>query len=58
MREWAFKLLPGDVVLIDRGFNIMEQVGQFQAKVQLPAFTIGEAQLSPKEVKESGNEQE
>ena len=28
------KLLPVDVVLVDRGFNIMELVGQFQAKVQ------------------------
>ena len=37
----------------DRGFNIMELVGQFKAEVQLPAFTKGKLQLSPKKVKES-----
>ena len=31
----------------------MEQVGQFKAEVQLPAFTKGKLQLNPKEVKES-----
>ena len=47
------KLLPGDLVLADRGFNIMELVEQYKAKVQLPAFTKGKSQLTAKEVKQS-----
>ena len=47
------KLLPGDLVLVDRGFNIMELVEQYKAKVQLPAFTKGKSQLTAKEVKQS-----
>ena len=33
------KLLPGDVVLADRGFDIAEPVGVMQANLQIPAFT-------------------
>ena len=33
------KLLPGDVVLADRGFDISESVGMMQASLQMPAFT-------------------
>ena len=44
------KLLPGDVVLADRGFNIAESVGLMQACLHIPAFTKGKAQLSTLEV--------
>ena len=47
------KLLPGDLILADRGFNIMELVDQYKAKVKLPAFTKGKSQLSAEEVKQS-----
>jgi len=44
------KLLPGDVVLADRGFDISESVGMMQASLQIPAFTKGKSQLSALEV--------
>jgi len=44
------KLLPGDVVLADRGFDIAESVGMMQASLHIPAFTKGKAQLSALEV--------
>lgn len=47
------KLLPGDVVLADRGFNIRESVGMMCAEVKVPAFTRGRAQLEAKDVEET-----
>ena len=44
------KLLPGDLVLADRGFDIRESVGVMCAEVHIPAFTKGKKQLSAKEV--------
>ena len=44
------KLLPGDVVLADRGFDIAEAVGMMQAQLHIPAFTKGKQQLSALEV--------
>ena len=44
------KLLPGNVVLADRGFHIAESVGIMQASLRIPAFTKGKDQLSPTEV--------
>ena len=46
-------LLPGDVVLADRGFDIADSVGVFQAKLYIPAFTRGKTQLSALEVEET-----
>ena len=43
-------LLPGDVVMVDRGFNIEEAVNFFQAKLAIPNFTRGKSQLHPLEV--------
>lgn len=47
------KLLPGDTVLADRGFNIANEVSIYYATVQIPAFTKGKAQLDPKDVEET-----
>ena len=44
------KLLPGDVVLADRGFTIFDLIEQYQAHAKLPAFTKGKNQLEAKEV--------
>ena len=33
------KILPGDVILADRGFDISTSVGLYGARVVLPAFT-------------------
>ncbi|XP_077552871.1 uncharacterized protein LOC144167458 [Haemaphysalis longicornis] len=38
-------LLPGDSVLADRGFTIGDAVGMCGAKLEIPAFTKGKAQL-------------
>ena len=43
-------LLPGDLVLADRGFNIQESIGIYCAEVKLPPFTKGKPQLSQLEV--------
>lgn len=47
------KLLPGDIVLADRGFDIADSVGFYQAKLYIPAFTKGKSQLSAQEVDET-----
>uniref|UniRef100_A0A6P8HFF1 Uncharacterized protein LOC116292043 n=1 Tax=Actinia tenebrosa TaxID=6105 RepID=A0A6P8HFF1_ACTTE len=44
------KLIPGDMVMADRGFTITESVGLMQAKLVIPAFTKGKAQLDPVDV--------
>ena len=43
-------LLPGDIVLADRGFGIEDSVGLYCASLARPAFTKGKPQLSPLEV--------
>ena len=47
------KLLPGDVVLADRGFDISDSVGMRQAKLYIPAFTKGKDQLAAFKVEET-----
>ena len=44
------KLLPGDMILADRGFTIQESVGLYCAEVKLPPFTRGKKQLSRVEI--------
>ena len=39
-------LLPGDLVLADRGFTVQESVGMYYAEVKIPPFTRGKKQLS------------
>ena len=41
------KLLPGDIILVDRGFDIQDGVGLRYAEANIPAFTKGKLQLSP-----------
>jgi len=43
-------LLPGDLVLADRGFNVQDAVSLYCAEVKLPPFTKGKKQLSNCEV--------
>lgn len=47
------KLLPGDVVIGYRGFNVEDSVGLYAASLKIPAFTRGKLQLSAQEVKET-----
>ena len=44
------KLVPGDVLLADRGFDIEEAVALKGVKLYIPAFTRGKPQLSAKDV--------
>ncbi len=43
-------LLPGDVVLADRGFTVEDSVNYYMAELCVPAFTKGKPQLSKKEI--------
>ena len=47
------KILPGDLILADHGFDIKESVGSCAAKVHIPAFTKGRNQLSAADVEET-----
>ena len=46
-------LLPGDVVLADRGFTVGDSVGLYCAELKTPAFMRGKSQLTRKEVDET-----
>ena len=43
-------LLPGDIVLADRGFDVTDSVAIMGASLDLPAFTKGREQLSAREI--------
>ncbi|XP_070177622.1 uncharacterized protein [Littorina saxatilis] len=47
------KLLPGDLVLADRGFDIKESVGLMCAEVKIPAFTRGKCQMEARSIEET-----
>ena len=47
------KLLPGDLVLADRGFTIQEQVWFKHAEFNIPAFTKGKNQLDPIDIEKT-----
>ena len=47
------KLLPGDIVLTDRGFDVTDLVGIYQATLHTPAFTKGKTQLTALEVEQT-----
>ena len=44
------KVLPGDIVLADQGFDIDELIAMEGAELHIPACTRGKKQLSGKEV--------
>ena len=46
-------LLPGDLVLADRGFTVHEQVWLHQTELNVPAFTRGKQQLDPVDVEKT-----
>ncbi|CAN8010990.1 unnamed protein product [Ixodes pacificus] len=48
-------LLPGDSVLADRGFTISDAVSVHCARLEIPAFTRGKAQLAPCAVEATRN---
>ena len=47
------KLLPGDLVMADRGFTIHESLVFKQAELAIPAFTRGKDQLDPVDVEKT-----
>ena len=47
------KLLPGDTILADRGFDIADSAAIYCAKVEIPAFTKGKKQLCPLDVEKT-----
>ena len=47
------KLLPGDLVMADRGFTIHESLVCKQAELAIPAYTRGKDQLDPVDVKKT-----
>ena len=46
-------LLPGDLVLADRGFTVHKSVGLYCAQLKIPEFTLGKSQLEQKSVGET-----
>lgn len=46
-------LLPGDIVLADRGFDISDSVGFYQTSLKIPAFTRGKSQLAAAGIEET-----
>ena len=47
------KLLPGDLVIADRGFTIQESLMLHKAELAIPAFTKGKDQLDPVDVEQT-----
>ena len=43
-------LQPGDVILVDRGFNVAESFAVMGATLNIPAFTRGKSQLPASDV--------
>ena len=43
-------LVPRDIVLVDRGFNINEMVGTVSEEEKIPSFTRGRSQMSARDI--------
>ena len=43
--DFLKNILPGDVVLADRGFDIADSIGFYCGELKIPAFTKGKPQL-------------
>lgn len=41
------RLNPGDVILADKGFDVEDSLGLYNAQLEMPAFTKGKKQLGP-----------
>ena len=48
-------VLPGDLVLADRGFDIADSCGLYGGRLKIPAFTNGRPQLSPLDIESTRN---
>ena len=48
-------LLPGDLVLADRGFTIHDKVMFYHKNLNIPAFTKGKSQLDPFKIEKTLN---
>ena len=46
-------LLPGDLVLADRGFTIHDKVMFYHENLNIPAFTRGKSQLDPVKIEKN-----
>ena len=46
-------LLPGDLVLADRGFKIHDKVMFYHENLNIPAFTKGKSQLDPVKIEKN-----
>ena len=46
-------LLPKDIILADRGFDIQDSAAIYYADIKIPAFTRGKKQLHPLQVEET-----
>ena len=44
---------PGNVILADRGYTIANDLAVYGAKLEIPAFTLGNNQLAQREVEYS-----
>lgn len=51
--DFLKNILPGDIVLADRGFLVKESLAVLQAKLLIPAFTKGKDQLHPIDLEET-----
>ena len=47
---FLLNLLPGDLILVDRSFDIQDSVSLHYAEVKVPDFTKGKQQMPPLEV--------
>ena len=50
---FLLNLLPGDLILADRGFDIQDNVSLHYAEVKVPDFTKGKQQMPPLEEERS-----
>ena len=48
-------ILPGDVILADRGFTLCDDFAVYGAKLEIPVFTRGKTQLLQNDVESSKN---
>ena len=46
-------ILPGDIILTDRGFDVADTIALRQATLNIPAFTRGCDRLPAKEVEDT-----